>query len=329
MWKYVIHSAVRVFLPPRVPDADLAGLSPRYCYSVWLRHLVTAWHAGVRIQPRVVVELGPGASQGVGLAALLSGSDCYTSVDVVDYHVEEHNIAILDSLISLFQQRADIPGPEEFPCLCPPLPSYKFPTEIFSEPHLRASLAPERLEAIRAACRAPGSECQGVLLRHHTVRSGTPALPDGYADMILSQAVLLYVPDLESVYASMVRLLRPGGFMTHQNDYRISPSFPDTPYWNSHWACSYPLWNILKWRQLFVINRHPHSSHLALMKKYDLDVVYQQAFRRSDGIPRGRLSREFCEISDADLETSAAFLVAVKRSQDSCEQRITRTTIGV
>src|SRR5258706_2920262 len=49
----------------------------RYCYSVWLRHLAHVRAAGLAANPASVLELGPGASIGVGLAALLSGSSTY------------------------------------------------------------------------------------------------------------------------------------------------------------------------------------------------------------------------------------------------------------
>src|SRR6185295_10726374 len=51
--------------------------SPRYCYSVWLRHLVAAHQAGITSLPKSVGELGPGDSLGTGFAALLSGAERY------------------------------------------------------------------------------------------------------------------------------------------------------------------------------------------------------------------------------------------------------------
>ena len=44
-----------------------------YCYSVWMRHLSIITKVVPSFSPRVVVELGPGHSLGVGCAALLSG----------------------------------------------------------------------------------------------------------------------------------------------------------------------------------------------------------------------------------------------------------------
>jgi len=49
--------------------------SARYCYSVWLRHLVMAFQNGLRTFPETIVELGPGPSLGTGLASLISGAN--------------------------------------------------------------------------------------------------------------------------------------------------------------------------------------------------------------------------------------------------------------
>src|SRR3977135_940863 len=65
MWTHVLRNLARSLSPPRLPESDLATQSARYCYSVWLRHLVNAWQQGLHTLPEVVVELGPGSSQGV------------------------------------------------------------------------------------------------------------------------------------------------------------------------------------------------------------------------------------------------------------------------
>lgn len=46
-------------------------ISARYCYFVWLRHLVKAYENGLKTRFNRVAELGPGDSLGVGLAAMI------------------------------------------------------------------------------------------------------------------------------------------------------------------------------------------------------------------------------------------------------------------
>src|SRR5215813_2064256 len=57
--------------------------SARYCYSVWLRHLLHASANRLNVDPVHVAELGPGLSLGIGLAAILSGVERYYAFDVV------------------------------------------------------------------------------------------------------------------------------------------------------------------------------------------------------------------------------------------------------
>ena len=62
----------------RQPRAGTGGADrARYCYAVWLRHLVALAEAGVPFQPEVVLELGPGDTVGVGIMALLTGAKEY------------------------------------------------------------------------------------------------------------------------------------------------------------------------------------------------------------------------------------------------------------
>jgi len=72
--------------------------SARYCYSVWLRHLVTLDQYGFRVKRALIGELGPGDSIGTSLAALLSGATQYIGLDVVPFSVETDVIRIYDEL---------------------------------------------------------------------------------------------------------------------------------------------------------------------------------------------------------------------------------------
>jgi hypothetical protein len=272
---------------------------------------VTAAECGLATVPEAVVELGPGSSQGVGLAALLSGSRSYTSIDVVDFGVEQRNIALLDELVELFHRRADIPGPDEYPEIQPPLASYRFPAPWLTDERLDASLAQDRVESLRAAVthRAVGSPPGGIEIRHHVVRSYRDRLPSIAADMILSQAVLMYVPDLAEAYQAMFGWLRPGGWMSHQISYM---SFDTAREWNGHWGYSDGLWKLLAGRQAYVINRHPHSAHVGLMRRAGFRIAREILKAGGPGMERGRLAARFRGLSDEDLSTCGAFVVASK-----------------
>ena len=75
-------------------ESPRGTISPRYCYSVWLRHLVMARRGGLAAVPQAVAELGPGDSLGLGLAAILSGASRYFAFDVVQYAHNAANAAV-------------------------------------------------------------------------------------------------------------------------------------------------------------------------------------------------------------------------------------------
>src|ERR1700733_11905341 len=78
--------------------------SARYCYSVWMRHLILGLaHRQTPRLPAIAAELGPGDSIGIGLAALLSGVERYYALDLVRYTDLRKNLGIFDELVALFR----------------------------------------------------------------------------------------------------------------------------------------------------------------------------------------------------------------------------------
>src|SRR5215510_12622076 len=117
--------------------------SARYCYAVWLRHLLMAYGNGLSVQPKIVAEIGPGDSLGIGLAALISGAEKYYAFDIVKYANCERNTMIFDELVELFAKKENIPDEIEFPNLKPHLKSYEFPAHILDEHRLTECLKQE------------------------------------------------------------------------------------------------------------------------------------------------------------------------------------------
>ena len=85
-------------------------VSSRYCYSVWLRHLVMLEQSTGRTSFETIAELGPGDSLGIGLAGMLTGSNHYHAFDIIKFASVKQNLKIFDELVELFRNREPIPA---------------------------------------------------------------------------------------------------------------------------------------------------------------------------------------------------------------------------
>jgi hypothetical protein len=286
------------------------GRSARYCYSIWLRHLITAHQSGtLKPIPRVVAELGPGDSLGVGLAALLSGAQQFKAFDVVAYAQQETNLSILDELVLLFRNRIPVPAGEQYSPLVPTLSDYRFPHHILTEDILNVALDPLRIDKIRQALQKPVGEGGSPMLEYVVPWNGVAQVRAGTVDMVLSQAVMEHVDDVAATEQAIRLWLRPGGIVSHAVDYRCHHLFST---WDGHWGCPDWLWHLLKGKRPFLINRLSHSEQLELLRCAGLEPVHSEMMHKESGLPRSLLNLRYQARPDADHTTMAAHIVAVK-----------------
>ncbi len=282
--------------------------SARYCYSVWLRHLVMAYENGLPTQPDVVAELGPGYSIGVGLASLISGAGKYYGLDVVDYSTNKRNIEIFDELVDLFKQQEDIPNESEFPMLEPYLKSYKFPSHILTEQHLSESLNKDRITSIRNSVIQIGNK------EHNSIQYMCPwfdakVIKRESVDMIFSQDVLEHVENLENTYKAQSLWLKPNGFMSHTIDFR---SHMPSRWWNGNWRYSDFVWAMIRGNRSYLLNRQPYSAHIKLLGDCGFKIICEVKIKDTTGIPRDRLASKWRNMTEDDLTCCSAFIQAVK-----------------
>ena len=287
--------------------------SARYCYSIWLRHLVMAEKSGVSTDPGVVAELGPGGSLGVGIAALLTGANRYNALDVRPYATDEQNLIVFDELVELLARRESVPDGAEFPMARPLLDSYEFPSNILTEPRLEQSMDRDRVASIRTSLSGlGGAGLPDSYVAHISPWYDSDVIQASSLDMVFSQAVLEHVGDLSSAYETLGRWLRPGGIMSHTIDFR---SHGYASKWDGHWAYSDFVWKLVEGRRPFLINRQPYSVHIELMDRFEFEVVEDVKDKSAPSLSRRRLASRFRHLSDDDLTTSGAFVQAICRKK--------------
>jgi hypothetical protein len=312
----LLAGGIKSFLPVRKKYTGTGGSdSARYCYGAWLRHAITVGEAVPDLRPRVIAELGPGDSLGLGIAALLSGIERYVALDVLAHTNVEANVEILATLTDLFRARADIPGEDEFPELYPRVADRRFPASALTTLDLVPDATDARVEEIRKAIRGSNGSASSSAAMRYLCPWPTASLEPGSVDLVVSQAVLQDMDHwtgtdaLSVAFEAMSRWLKPGGTMSHQ----VNLAFPDTEHWNQHWAYGELTWKIIRGRRPYYVNRVPASEYLRLCERYGFDVEAVTPVMAEEGVPRVKLPRRFRDLPASDYTTRAVHFVAVKR----------------
>lgn len=301
MATFVLPSLNRIELRKRRSPRATA----RYCYSVWLRHLVTLHDNGFDTWPETVAELGPGESLGVGICALLTGSSKYYALDLVKFTSWATCLELLPALVDLFRRRERIPDAVEFPDLQPELGSYEFPRHVLPSDRLNATLSEPRILEIENALRG-GSASKGnqIEITYFAPWSDSSVVRSESVDLIFSQFVLEHVDDLPTTYHAMQCWLKSGGSMSHFIDFR---SHNLTKAWNGHWTCSDTTWWLMRGKRPYMLNREPHSGHVELLHRAGFAVTCDLQ-SKGPGIDRALLASRFQGLSENDIVTNGALI---------------------
>jgi hypothetical protein len=290
-----------------LPKSISSALDSRYCYSVWMRHLINHNTFNNRI-PANVLEFGPGDSLGTGLAALLSGSEHFYALDVVKYWDNNENLKIFEELIDLFKNKVNIPDNSEFPNLNPQIRNYSFPSNILSDSILNKTLDENRLNTIRKELLDIDNPLNSFI-KYYIPWNSTDIIKAKSIDFIYSQAVLQHVEDLDNSFYAMGKWLKPSGLMSHTVDFK---SMGVTKSWNGHWAFNDLEWEIVRGGKPFLINRLPYSKYIELHSKYGFNILVNLPKKLKNRLNRDQLSSKFINLSEDDITTSGAYILSIK-----------------
>ncbi len=280
-------------------------VSARYCYTVWLRHLIKVHAVGGRL-PVSIAEIGPGDSIGIGLAALLSGVERYQAFDIVRYSNLQASTPIFDELVNLFRARSPIPDESEFPEVKPGLADYKFPSNILTDDIINSALSEKRLNRLRNALNSGGDR---TLLWYEVPWSNLDIVKAGSVDLIFSQAVMEHIDDIDGAYAAMNDWLSPHGYISHQIDFR---SHDLLPRWDGVRALRSWQWRLLRGKRPYLINRVSCQGHLDALIRNGFHVVDLIRFERDPEVTRNQLAPEFRDLDERERRTAGAYIIASK-----------------
>ena len=131
-------------------------------------------------------------------------------------------------------------------------------------------------------------------------------------DMIVSQAVLEYVDNLEETYQAMHKWLRPNGIASHQIDFSAHQT---CERWNGHWMYSDLSWSVMRGRRPYFLNREPHSTHIRMLKECGFEILCDVRSLCPTEVNAGRLAARFKDLPAEDLVTRGCFIQVEKRAR--------------
>lgn len=308
-----IIKGTMTFVPGLYPlfQKELSGTdNARQCYAQWMRHLVMAHRNGLSEFPRRVAEFGPGASLGVGIAALISGVQEYLALDIVRHANTTENLRVFDDLVDLYTFRRGVVVPTDgsYQSIRPDAKNGDFPREILSDEQLREALSETRLKQIRRSIQYPDQP--DSMIKYRVPWTDAASLGGDKVQFIYSDAVLEHVDDLAGAYSAMAALLATGGLMSHAIDYKCHGTADE---WYGHWKYSDLTWCLIRGKRPYMINRVPHSGQMELMTKAGFRVIQEIRLLSTASLPEGAsLASRFQELTENDLRTSSTFVQAVK-----------------
>ena len=128
-------------------------------------------------------------------------------------------------------------------------------------------------------------------------------------DLIISNAVMEHIIDIEFVYKIMFDWLKPGGWCSHVIDYGAHELSEN---WYQHLYVNKRFWNFLMHGRMYPINRYPHSFHIKVLKKLGYEIIYENKTFNKKADKRKISSTIKNLFSEEDLVISGAHIILRK-----------------
>jgi hypothetical protein len=99
--------------------------------------------------------------------------------------------------------------------------------------------------------------------------------------------------------------------MSHQIDFECHGTSRE---WNGHWVYPDPIWRLLRGRRPYLLNRLPCGCHLEALAGAGFEILAIDRVRRPSRLHGDQLAKRFRGMTEDDLTTASAFVVARKHT---------------
>ncbi len=286
-----------------------SSTNARFCYSFWLRLLVLLHKNKILDSRKVIAEIGTSGSLGIGLCALLSGSEKYYALDIEDHYDPIRNIKMLEDLIGLFSTKAPIPDEKEFPQINIKLQDYSFP-EFLNENEYKSYIGQIKFAQIADALKGLTHNSQeSGLIQSYIPWERSSILGSTQVGLIFSHAVMEHVLYPHKIYKNLALLLKYDGIMFHDIEYHAHDL---SDYWNGHYTYNDFLWKLTFGGRKYFLNRLTHSDHEKLIEDAENRIIMSERCYKETFINKCDLAGKFKFISELDLKSYGGIILSKK-----------------
>jgi hypothetical protein len=260
-----------------------SGSFALFCYSFWLRTINLLDKNNISHSDLSIAELGSGGSFGIGMCALLTGCKSYLVLDIEDRFDLNLNLQLLDSIVQYFNSALPIPDNNEFSKINLRINDYSFPTHLIKKAEYKNG---EFINLIKndlfKISEHKYSQCQLI----HYYSNWLKQQIDRKCDLIMSRAVMEHVSNPEIIYEKSNKLINKNGLHLHDIEFH---SHNISKFWDGHLPIPNLLWEVIKGRREYYLNRWDYGHHIEYAKTVGLDLIDSSIVKRepnysNDGI---------------------------------------------
>lgn len=128
-------------------------------------------------------------------------------------------------------------------------------------------------------------------------------------DLIISQAVMEHVLELNKSYKKMYDLLKKGGYMSHQIDFT---SHELSQIWYGHRLYSDNMHRFLLKGRSYPINREPYAYHRKILIETGFKIIKEISYQLPLHHTIESFDKRFNSYSEDDLKIAGMFVICKK-----------------
>lgn len=250
---------VSYLLKKKKTKSKHSASNAEFCYSLWLSILVYFNENGIKPNLKRIGEIGSGGSIGIGICALLTGSEKYYALEIENVYDKENNLKLLDEIVLLLKNKTPIS--DKFKQINIKIDSREFPEDLIKPIYFNESILSDIKTDLLTSCK----RYQKLKIIKKWENVNTLNL-----DFIFSRAVMEHVTNPNDVYKGIAFHLNEKSYMFHDIEFH-SHGITKKSY--GHFFIPNILWKIIYGKRDYFLNRWDFKKHLSAMIENGFEIV--------------------------------------------------------